>query len=156
MTGFIERFDTARDYYLQFTITHTRTHTIVQSYVSTWRCRVTASKGWRSPSSGFPNCPRAWATSFSQQQQQSSNSLTNQVTPLQYHYVIVLFITSRYGSLRKHFLLMLFNCFLADNLENNTPLSLSAGRCLATAAVLPPISRPSSRNGSTCRNIVRN
>jgi hypothetical protein len=39
MTGFIELFDTARDYTLQFTVTHT----LVSSHVLTSRCLVAAS-----------------------------------------------------------------------------------------------------------------
>jgi hypothetical protein len=79
MTGFIEVFDTARDYTLQFGVAHTHTHTSVHSHVITSRCSVAASNGGRSLSPGFQNCPRASATSFSQQHlatteaQQSSN-----------------------------------------------------------------------------------
>jgi hypothetical protein len=53
MIGFIGLFDTARDYTLQFIITHTHTHTSV----FTSRCSVAASNGRRSPSFGFPNYP---------------------------------------------------------------------------------------------------
>jgi hypothetical protein len=35
MIGFIELFDTARDYNLQFTITHTHTHTSTLVYTVT-------------------------------------------------------------------------------------------------------------------------
>jgi hypothetical protein len=56
MIGFIGLFDTARDYNLQFTVMHI--HTIVHSRVFT-SLMVTASNGGRSPSSGFPNCPRS-------------------------------------------------------------------------------------------------
>jgi hypothetical protein len=52
--GFIELFDTARDYTLQFTVTHISVHS--QSLYC--RCLVAAFNGGRSPSSGFPNCPR--------------------------------------------------------------------------------------------------
>jgi hypothetical protein len=40
------------------THTHTHTHTSVYSHVFTSRCLVATSNGGRSPSSGFPNCPR--------------------------------------------------------------------------------------------------
>jgi hypothetical protein len=64
MKGFIGLFDTARDYTLQFTITHTQTS--VHSHVFTSRYSVAASNSGCSPSAGLPNCPRASATSFSQ------------------------------------------------------------------------------------------
>jgi hypothetical protein len=53
MIGFIDLFETARDYTLQYTVTHT-----VHSHVFTSRCSAAASNGGRSPSSGFPNYPR--------------------------------------------------------------------------------------------------
>jgi hypothetical protein len=84
MIGFTGLFDTARDYIFQFIITHARTHahthththtqTNVYSHVFTIRCSVAASKGGRSPSFGFPNCPRASATSFSQQRLTTTES----------------------------------------------------------------------------------
>jgi hypothetical protein len=58
------------------------THICIHSHVFTSRCSVAASNSVYL-SSGFPNCPRASATSFLQQhlktteQQQSSNDLTN-------------------------------------------------------------------------------
>jgi hypothetical protein len=66
MIGFIEYFNTSRDYTLQFTVTHTHTHThtSVHSHVFTSRCLVVAFSGGRSRYSGFPNYPRASATSF--------------------------------------------------------------------------------------------
>jgi hypothetical protein len=54
MIAFIGLFHTARDYTLQFTITHTYVH----SHVFISRCLVSASNGLRSPSSGLPNRPR--------------------------------------------------------------------------------------------------
>jgi hypothetical protein len=54
--GFIEPFDTTRDYTSQFTVTHTRCSQSVT--VSTSCCLVAAFNGGRSPSSEFPNCPR--------------------------------------------------------------------------------------------------
>jgi hypothetical protein len=62
VVGFIGLFDTARDYTLQVTVTHTSIH----SHVFTSRCLIAASNGGRSPYSGFPNYPRTSATSFSQ------------------------------------------------------------------------------------------
>jgi hypothetical protein len=51
---------------LHFTI-HYNTHSTVLSVtVSNSRCLLAAFNGGRSPSSGFPNCPCASATSFSQ------------------------------------------------------------------------------------------
>jgi hypothetical protein len=66
MTGFIGLFDIGRDYTLQFTVTHTHTHThtSIHIHVFTSRYLVAASNGGRFPSSGFPNYPRAAATSF--------------------------------------------------------------------------------------------
>jgi hypothetical protein len=61
MTGFIELFNTARDYTLQVTVTHT--HNSVHICVLTSRCLVAASKDGRSPSA-LPKYPRASATSF--------------------------------------------------------------------------------------------
>jgi hypothetical protein len=52
-------------YTLQFIVTHTS----IYSHVFTSRCLVTAPNGGRSPSSGFPNCPRP--------QLQASNSNSN-------------------------------------------------------------------------------
>jgi hypothetical protein len=63
--GFIGLFDTAHDYTFSFLL-----------HIS---CLVTASNGGIFPSSGW-SCPRASATSFSQQQQQSSNYFTNQLS----------------------------------------------------------------------------
>jgi hypothetical protein len=94
--GFIELFDTARDY-RHFTITHT--HTTVHSHVFTSRCLVAVSNGGRSPSSGFPNCPRFQlpnSHSNSSQRLRLSSPLTRS-TPL-----TVLRITSRHGPSRKH------------------------------------------------------
>jgi hypothetical protein len=54
MTRFIGRFDTARQFTLQYTITHTLVFTVTSSLL----CLVAASSGGRSPSSGFPNCLR--------------------------------------------------------------------------------------------------
>jgi hypothetical protein len=51
-------------FYSSLPHTHTHTHTSVHSHVFTSRYSVAASKGGSSPSSGFPNCPRASATSF--------------------------------------------------------------------------------------------
>jgi hypothetical protein len=51
MIGFIGLFDTAHEYTLQVTVTHTSDH----SHVFTSCCSVVASNGGRSPSSGFPN-----------------------------------------------------------------------------------------------------
>jgi hypothetical protein len=58
MTGFIGLFDTARDYTLQFSV-NTLVTTITSSLSSLYM--VAASNGARStsPSSGFPNGPRA-------------------------------------------------------------------------------------------------
>jgi hypothetical protein len=53
--------------WLHFTF-HYNTLTSVHSHVVNSHCLVTASNGGSSTSSGFPNCPRASATSFSQQQ----------------------------------------------------------------------------------------
>jgi hypothetical protein len=60
MVGYIGFFDTARDYSLQFIITHTRARvrTSVHCHVFTSRYSVAASNGWCFPSSGFPNYPR--------------------------------------------------------------------------------------------------
>jgi hypothetical protein len=72
--GFLEILQlvtTSKDYALtvlhqtQITIRHTRSSRSVTVFTN--RCLVTAFNGGRSPSSGFPNCPRASATSFSQQ-----------------------------------------------------------------------------------------
>jgi hypothetical protein len=77
------------------TLLFIRAHTYVFSVccVST-SLLAAAPKGGRSSSSGFQRCPRASATSFSQQQlttftpQQSSNSLTQQ--PTTFHVTIYL------------------------------------------------------------------
>jgi hypothetical protein len=89
--GFIGLFDRARDYTLQFSVTHTHTHThtSVHSHVSTSRRSVAASNSGLFPSSGLPNCPRpqlpASNSNSSQLLNLSSsfaNSLTNQLTQL--------------------------------------------------------------------------
>jgi hypothetical protein len=46
---------------MQFTIARTK---YSQSFVFTSRCLVTDLNGGRSPSVGFPNCPRALATRY--------------------------------------------------------------------------------------------
>jgi hypothetical protein len=73
MIGFIGLFDTVRDYTLQYTVTHT--HKRPQSL----QCRylVAASKGGRSLSSGFPNCPLPQQQVTTTEPQQSSLSLTH-------------------------------------------------------------------------------
>jgi hypothetical protein len=43
---------------------HIHAYLSVDSQVFTSRCSVAASNGWRSPSPGFPNYPRALATRF--------------------------------------------------------------------------------------------
>jgi hypothetical protein len=55
MVGFTGLLDTARDYTLQFTITHRLVPTVMYSLVNV---TVVASNGGRSPFSVFPNCPR--------------------------------------------------------------------------------------------------
>jgi hypothetical protein len=54
MTGFIAHFDSARDYTLQFSITHTLASSVTSSM-------PLLGRGFQRrmfPSSGFPNCPR--------------------------------------------------------------------------------------------------
>jgi hypothetical protein len=58
MTGLTGLFNIARDYNLQFTVTHTRAHTLVSTHIFTSRCFVAASNDGRSPSSVFPNDPQ--------------------------------------------------------------------------------------------------
>jgi hypothetical protein len=65
-------------------------HTRVHRHVFTSRCSVAASHGGCCPYSGFPNCPRASATSLQQQltttePQQSSNSLTHSLHSTEWH-----------------------------------------------------------------------
>jgi hypothetical protein len=81
MIGFIGPFDTAHDYTLQFTLTHT--YTSVHSHLFTSRCSVAASNSGRSPYSGFPNYtwPQLPASSSNSSQRLNiSSSLTNLVT----------------------------------------------------------------------------
>jgi hypothetical protein len=104
------------------TITHT------QSRIFTNRCSVPALNSGHSPS-GFPNYPRASATSFWQQkllttelQQFSkqlyyvSESLTNQPTQLNWPTDPSLTVLRKY--------------FGTDGTENTDPLLLFTGRCL--------------------------
>jgi hypothetical protein len=105
MIGFIRPFDTARDYILQFTITHTLYS--VHSHVFTSRCSVAASNGGRSPSSGFLNYPRpklSASHSISSRLNASSpliHSLTHQPTIVHFsnslHCLTVLLTASRHG-----------------------------------------------------------
>jgi hypothetical protein len=79
MIGFIELFDTARDYTL---LLHTHTITRVYSHVFTRPCSVAASNGGRSLSSGFPNYPRPQlpaSNSKSSQRLNLSSPLTHSV-----------------------------------------------------------------------------
>jgi hypothetical protein len=89
--GFIDhlQIETTRNY-SAVANSHTTIHYITQEvflvcWIFTSRCLVTASNCGRSPSSGFPNHPRASPTSFSQQRltrtepQQSSDWLTNEL-----------------------------------------------------------------------------
>jgi hypothetical protein len=81
--GFTGLFDTAQTTLYSLLL---NTHTSVHSHVFTNRCSVVAFNNGCSPSSGFPDCPRASATRFSQQQLTTieshgfSNSLTHQST----------------------------------------------------------------------------
>jgi hypothetical protein len=69
---------------LQFTAAHTYVFSVCCVFTS---CLVTASNSGHSASYGFPNCPRASATSLSQQQPtgtETQQSATNSLTPLHY------------------------------------------------------------------------
>jgi hypothetical protein len=78
--GFIGLFDSARDYTLQFTISHTLVSTVTSS-----------------PSSGFPNCPRPQLPATLDWH--SSQLLFTSLTQL---LVTVLLIAPRHGQYRKH------------------------------------------------------
>jgi hypothetical protein len=105
MTWFIGLFDTALDYTLQSCY---YTLTVLSSEVFTSRCSVSAFDGWRSPFSGFPNCPGASATSFSQPLNLSvslTHWLTNSVTHQPANSIdsiTFLLTTSRHRAHRKH------------------------------------------------------
>jgi hypothetical protein len=69
MTRFTAHFDTARDYIVQFTVTH---KLICPQYGVHYRRLVAAFDGGRTRSSGFPNCP--WP-----QLQTASNSISQRL-----------------------------------------------------------------------------
>jgi hypothetical protein len=86
LIGFTGLFDTAREYTLQFTITHTHTHTSVLNRVFISRRLVATYNGRRSPFSVFPNCPRSQLRASHSNSSQRLNlnsplthSLTNQL-----------------------------------------------------------------------------
>lgn len=58
MIWFIAHFDTARDYFLHFTITHTHSHSLSLYSVHSYLHCCMASNDGCSITSGFPNCPR--------------------------------------------------------------------------------------------------
>jgi hypothetical protein len=68
----LQHVNTSKDYALtdlhtsQITIGHTRSSQSVTDFTNC--CLVAAFNSGHSSSYGFPNCPRAWATSVSQQQ----------------------------------------------------------------------------------------
>jgi hypothetical protein len=72
--------------WLHFTVhcyTHTRTHTDVHGHGFTSRCSGAGFNGGRSPSPGFPNCPRAQLQdchSNGSRQRNFSSSLTHWLT----------------------------------------------------------------------------
>jgi hypothetical protein len=109
------------------------------------RLLVTASKGGRSPTSGFPNCSRASATSFSQQQftttehQQSSDRLTHQPSHSIPLFLIVLLTTSRHGPHRRQRSLLLLNCFSGPRRKHHSSFVYKS-----------PISRSPTSHASTC------
>jgi hypothetical protein len=77
MTVFIVLFETARDYALRFTVTHT--HTLVSTVTFSQPFLDSGFQWWMFPFFWVPELSAASATSFSQQQltmtelQQSSN-----------------------------------------------------------------------------------
>jgi hypothetical protein len=90
------------------------THTSVHSHVFISRCSVAASNGGRSPSSGFPNCPRPQLPASHSSSSQRLNSavlwltqsLTNQLTQLNstdwtHSSITILLITPRHEPHRK-------------------------------------------------------
>jgi hypothetical protein len=72
MTPFTAHFDTARDYIVQFTVTH---KLICPQYGVYYRRLVAAFDGGRTPSSWFPNCP--WP-----QLLPASNSISQCLNPI--------------------------------------------------------------------------
>jgi hypothetical protein len=130
--GTLQLVSTSKDYALtvlytsQIHMGHTRSSQSVT--VFTRRCLVVAFNGRIPPSSVFPNCPRASATSSSQQQlttepQQSTNS------PI-YQHSLILITTSRDGPYRKkNFRLLQCSCWHGNMLPE--PL-LSIGCCIVT------------------------
>jgi hypothetical protein len=62
MTRFIAHYGKARDYTLQFAITHT--HTLVPTDVFTSHCSIATSNGGRSPFLYVPELSSVYATSF--------------------------------------------------------------------------------------------
>jgi hypothetical protein len=129
-----------------FTITHTG----LSRHVLTSRCSVSAFDGWRSPFSGFPNCPRASATSSSQPLNLSvslTHWLTNSVTHQPANSIdsiTFLLTTSRHRAYRKH--------------RSITPAQLSWKhaclriRYLPTAVMPVFLSRSLPSNWSICHN----
>jgi hypothetical protein len=117
-------------YTSQITTGHTRFSQSVIPFTNC--CLVAASNGGRSPSSGFPNCPRpqlpASHSNSSHLNTSCYNSLSHSFSPN-----LFALITSRQGPHRKHH----------SSLAVYGPLS-SNGRC----TVLISLSLPS--NGHTC------
>jgi hypothetical protein len=78
MIGFIGLFDTARDFTLQFAVTHRPASVLSHVFIS--RCSVVSSNGECSSSSGFPKYPWPQAPashSSSSQRLNLSSSLTD-------------------------------------------------------------------------------
>jgi hypothetical protein len=109
--------------WVHFTIHYyAHTHTTAQSHIFTSRCSAEVSNGWHSPSSGFPNYPRSQlpASHGSSSRLSLSSSLTDWLTdsatpPTNLTQLISLFITSRYGPHRKHFLCCCFQLLPCRN-----------------------------------------
>jgi hypothetical protein len=182
VVGFVEHLQlvTTSKYYAltvlhtsQISIGHTRSSQSVTVFTS--RCLAAAFDGGRSPSSGFPNCPRPQLPTplgnSSQQPQQLSNSLTHQPTDcnkstskLLYDWRFTanrfvlrptpwgsttrdffLHITSRHGSRRKH---------RSSVAVQFLPWKHACLRsCYLVAAVLQLlISRSLSSSGSACHS----
>jgi hypothetical protein len=93
----------ANSHTLQFTIARIKPS---QSAIFTSRCLVTASNGGRSRTIPVPQLPSFYQQRLTRTKpQQSSNSLTNQLSPLHstaLHSLTALIITSRHGPHRTH------------------------------------------------------
>jgi hypothetical protein len=169
VTGFqlLQLVTTSMDYVVTLlhtsliTIGHTRSSQSVT--VLTSRCSVAAFHSGRSPSSGFPKCPRSQlptSHSNSSQRLNPSGCLTATANWL---------CLSRHGPLRKHRSSVAVHLLLIGGMtcdivacavigtyraENTVPLLLLTNHYLATAVVLLRILRSLRSNGSTCHDII--